>query len=401
MAAGPETMSTYATDLMLEMKGPLVENYAKYSVLLSELKRKGGDFRQDAHGTSVRVPLILNPKQGTGSLAEAGTLNIARNIRTTHANITMHQMAHAVQVTRRLKRMSGNPATSWAQALKLEMKLAEEAMPRVANEMLNGNGDALLGTVTDTANSTSLTVTGGNAFQLYEGRVVDVLVRADGTVVSAGRQIVSYTESTGVIVLDSAVNHTSAHGVYIEGSYGNACQGIQQAGATTGIFESVDRASYAGWKGVDGRNGDTSAADLSIVILDGAIRRRGRNGLDGGGFWLGDPAVIDKFGQTLLAQARWDGSYSQLKTGWKGIAYNEDILIKEYDHPSGQITYVPTDDCTFYSTQPGPDWDDETGSMFQRFSRSLPVEAWLVDEFQFGVHRCNRFTKVANLNQAA
>jgi hypothetical protein len=39
--------------------------------------------------------------------------------------------------------------------------------------------------------------------------------------------------------------------------------------------------------------------------------------------------------------------------------------------------------------------------VFKRFSRSLPVEAWLVDEVQLGFHRLNRLVYADNLNQAA
>jgi hypothetical protein len=427
MAAGPELTSTYG-DLLIEMKGPLVENYPKYSVALSQLAQrpdakftpvngvsvgpapKSRNTREDFSGSQVRVPIIRNVKQGTGAPGESGTLNVARNVRTTKVTINLATVTHAVQISRRLKAVSGNSVTSWGQAMKLEMQLAEEAMPRVMNEYLNGDGTGLLATISDSTASATHTVTGALAYQLYAGRVVDCLKISDGTVRSAGNEISSYSEttaSTGTVVFgtswDSSTDGASADGIYVEGSYGttNVPQGIQQAASFgTATFEGLAKTN-ADWKGVDGRNGDTTPADLSIAIMDGAIRRRGRNGLDGGGFWIGSVGAIQKFGQTLLTQARWDGSKQQLQTGWKGIEYEGDILIGEYDHPASQITWIPQDDITFYATQAGPDWDDEDGSVFKRFSRALPVEAWLVDEVQFGVHRCNRFVSVKNLNEAA
>lgn len=396
MAAGPELSTTY-TDLLLEMKGPLVENYSKYSVLLSELNRNTN--QKNFSGTQVRVPIIRNPKQGTGFVAENSTLNVARNIRTTQAHITVVTQTHAVSISRRLKEISKDSVTSWGEAMKLEMQLAEEAMPRVANECVNGNGDGLLGTVTDTANSTTLTLTGANPYQMYPGRVVDVLVRSSGAVVSLGREISSYDESTGIVTLDAAVNHGATHGIYLEGSYGNVCQGITQATAQTGSFEGITIS--ADWKAVDGRNGDTTAADLSISIMDACIRRRGRNGKPDAQFWLGDFAVIQKFGQTLLTQSRWTGSDATLQTGWKGIEYGGDILVPDYDAKPSRLVNIPKDDITWYATQNGPDWDQETGNVEQRFNRSLPTEAWLVDEYNVGFHRLNRFVFADNLNQAA
>lgn len=406
MAAGPELTSTY-TDLLLEMKGPLVENYPKYSVLLSELERNTD--RKNFNGTSVRVPIIRNVKQGTGPAGESSTINIARNVRTNHANIGLATVTHAVQISKRLKSVSADSVTSWGQAMKLEMQLAEEAMPRVMNEFLNGDGTGLLATISDSANSASHTLTGANAYQLYPGRVVNVLKKSDGTNRDGGSgvEISSYNESTSTITFAASINSTTdganADGIYIEGSQpattGFQPNGLAAATVTSGTFEGVTVG--ADWQAVDGRNGDTSAADLSISIADGCVRRRGRNGKPNDSFWLGDPAVIDKFGQTLLTQSRWDGTLSKLDTGWEGISYRGQLFIPEYDCKANRVISVPKDDVTFYATQSGPDWDDEDGSVFKRFSRSLPVEAWLVDEVQLGFHRLNRFVYADNLNQAA
>lgn len=408
MAAGPETQSTYA-DLLIEMKGPLVENYPKYSVLLSELKRNTDQKNFD--GTQVRVPIIRNVKQGTGAVGESGTLNVARNIRTQKAVINVATMTHAVQISKRLKAVSANSVTSWGQAMKLEMQLAEEAMPRVLNEFLNGAGTGLLFTISDSTSSATHTVAGCNFYQAYPGRVVDILKKADGTVRSAGNEIASITtentDGTGTIVFgtsfDSSTDGANADGAYIEGSQpqtaGYQPTGLTAATAASGTFEGLTIGTD--WKAVDGRNGDTTSADLSVSIADGCIRRRGRNGKPNSTFWLGDPAVIDKFGQTLLTQSRWDGSMSQLDTGWQGISYRGELFIPEYDAKANRVISVPKDDVTFYATQDGPDWDDEDGSMFKRFSRTLPVEAWLVDELQLGFHRLNRIVYADNLNQAA
>lgn len=414
MAAGPETTSTYV-DLMFEMKGRLVENFPKYSVLLDQLKRKA-PAREDFDGTSVRTTIIRNVKQGTGPVTESGTLNVARNIRTTKVNIPIATITHAINITKRLKKTSDQPDTSFASAMSLEMKLAEEAMPRTVNEFLNGDGTGLLATTTDSVASATHTVSGANAYQLYPGRVVDVNLKSSGANATngAGREIVSYTETTattGTVVFDSACTTTGSglEGIYIEGSGINAggttgiLQGVQQAAATTGTFEGINKAGAgnADWQGVDGRNGDTGAADLSISILDGCIRRRGRNGTPNSSLWVSDEAVLDKFSQSLLTQSRWAGDKGTLDTGFEYVNYRGERIFPEYDAKRSRIVHVPVEDVSFYATQPGPDWDDEDGNIFRRVSRSLPVEAWLVDELQLGVHRCNRFVFADNLNQAS
>jgi len=403
MAAGPELSTTY-TDLLLEMKGPLVENYPKYSVLLTELQRNTD--RKNFVGTSVRVPIIRNVKQGTGAVAESGTLNIARNIRTQYANIPLATVTHAVQISKRLKAISEEGVASWAQAMKLEMQLAEEAMPRVTNEYLHGTGTGQLAGFASGATSATQSLNACNVYQLYPGRVVDILDNSTGAAVIAGVEISTVTDTgsgTATVVFASSFTSTTGKGVYIEGSQPQttnyAPQGFTQATASSGTFEGLTIGTD--WQAVDGRNGDTSAADLSISIMDGMIRRRGRNGTPDSSFWTGDYACIQKFGQTLLTQSRWDGAMGQLKSGWQGIQYQGEVLVPDYDAKANRVFAVPKDDVQFYATQPGPDWDDEDGNVFKRFSRSLPVEAWLVDEFNLGFHRLNRIVYADNLNQAA
>jgi hypothetical protein len=212
------------------------------------------------------------------------------------------------------------------------------------NEFLNGTGRACSRRST-TRRRRRRTRSGANFYQLYPGRVVDVLDDSTGATVTLGNEISSVTDSArgGHDRVRDLVHGSTTQGVYIEGSQpqttGYAPQGINQATATSGTFEGLTIGTD--WQAVDGRNGDTSASDLSISIADGCIRRRGRNGKPNDSFWLGDPAVIDKFGQTLLTQSRWDGSMSKLETGWEGISYRGQLFIPEYDAKANRSDQRP------------------------------------------------------------
>lgn len=419
MPAGPELTTTF-TDLMLEMKGPLVENYPKYSVTLSQFKRVHPS-RAEFDGTTVRVPIIRNVKQGTAIATQSGTLAGPRNKRSMKANVDIFTVSHIIQLSKRLKAVTDNAVVSWANALKLEMQLAEEAMPRTLNEMVLGTGDGLVAALTATngasggATQTITVGTAANFYQLYIGRTGDILVRATLARAAGATQAVTIetvNEAAGTMVVrfdDGSATSFAADntmGFYIEGVAGQtagsllAVQGLQQAGAVTGTFEGIDKAANQDWQGIDARNGDTSAADLSISIMDAAVRRRGRNGTPDSGYWVADPASLDRFSQTLLTQSRWAGDAGELHTGFKYLEYRDERLYPEYDAPASTIWNVPLEDLTFYATQDGPDWDEED-TMFKRFARQLPIEAWLIDEVNVGYHRCNRIVFAKNLNQAA
>lgn len=394
-----ETTTTWA-DLLREAKGPLVEALRYKTVLLSELRRDQSPRRWQ--GKQVTIPIFLSPQQGTSMIGETGTLNTPIVVDTTQANLKSATIALAISFTEQLYHQSDSGDGGWAEVLPTKMDRAETVFGRVINEQMCGTG-ALLAAATGTNNnSTTVSVgTTANFYQLYPGRVVDVLTRSNGTAVTSGaaRKIVSRSLTNGTITLDVAITSTSTEGVYIQGSYGNALQGLGDAVATSGTFEGIDKATKTQWQGTD--VSPAALTDPSISVLDKAERTVASNAGATPTFYLSDPAVVDKYSQGLTVQARWAGEDGQLASGWTGIRYRNKLLIPEFDMPASTIYGVNTDDIQIYTLTDGPDWDDMDGSMFRRFNRTLPVEAWLVWMLQLGFHRCNSQVKIGNMNVAS
>lgn len=404
--------TTTLANFLYDMKGPLVENFSKQHVLMDQLQRDTNSRNFD--GLQVRVPLLLTLKQGTSGIAETGGPQVAQPLNQNKALIPMARTIHPISLTPDLiKAANGGNFAYAGGAIKLEMEQAQAAMPRVENEFICGNGDAVLATSSATTNTTAITVPAtANFYQLYAGRVVDIGTSSGGTITNgANRTILSVGAPSGgnvVLTLDSGggnVNVTSGtHQVLIQGSTtasgATVMQGIQQFRATSGTVQGLATSSAAAWAGVDGRNGDTSSADLSIQILDGCERRVKVSGVSPD-FYVGDPAVVDRFGQTLLTQSQWAGDKNELATGWGGVMYRNKAVVPEFDHVNSSVTGINKASVTFYGYGQGPDWDDLDGNIFRRLSRTMPVEAWLVDYVQLGCHRRNAFVSASNLNQAA
>jgi hypothetical protein len=392
---------TSLSNFMSDMIGPMQETFSKRTVLHDELKRN--TRRSNFIGRQVRIPLIKNVKQGTGNFAETGTVNIARQLNDDVAYVTMARISHAIEIS--LDLMKAVEARDWAaagDALKLHMDQAEIAMTKTENEEFWGAGDALVAAITGANTGAVVPVgTSANFYQLYPGRVGDVLVRSNGATVSLGREIVSNDPVAGTITLDTTVVTSNLHGFYIEGSYGNAIQGIRQPFATSGTFQGVNLANVPQFRGVEGRGASPAAADLSMAVLDGAGRRLSEASGVQPDFWVGDPAAIDKFGQSLVAQFRWQPKITRLQTGWEGIDYRGRPLIPDSDAPAGELYGINKSALTMYGYEQGPNWDESTGTKFQRFTRSAPVEAWLLDFVQLGFHKPNALVRVPVLNRAA
>lgn len=379
---------------------PLVESFSKRTVLQDELGRN--TRRSNFSGLQIRVPILFAPKQGTGNVAETGTVNVARQLDDRAAYIKMTRVAHAIELSEDLlQKVEQREFVAAGGILKMHMDQAEVAMSRVENEQLNGAGDALLAAITG-ANTAAVVPVGttANFYQLYPGRIVDILVRSSGATISLARTIVSNDPAAGTVTLDATVVTASTSGIYVEGSYGNAIQGVRMAAAASGTVEGVDLATNSWFRSIDGRGGVTTAADLSMALLDGAYRRVMMASGKAPDFFLGDPAVIDKFGQSLISQFRWQPKITRLQTGWEGIDYRGTPLIPEFDAPAASVTGINKSALTLYSYGQGPQWLDDTGSKFQRFSRALTAEAWLVDFVQLGLHQPAALVYVNNLNQA-
>lgn len=399
-----ETTTTFA-DLLLEMKGVLQENFPKYSVLLDELRRDTN--RKNFSGEWVRVPLLLNPNQGGHGVSETGTVNTPQAINSTQAHIFMARNVHPISFSPDVMYASKNDVTSFAEASRLRMQQAEIALGRMENEQLHGLGTGQLAKVSTASSTTTVTLTTAtfNSYNLYVNRGVDIgLAASPYTLETAGssRTISAVTtDGTNQIVLDAAVTVTTSDAIFVHGSAGQGMQGLQQIYATSGTFQNISKTTVTGWQGTDGRAGDTTSVDLSISLLDGAERRVKAVGASPD-FYVGDPAVIDKFGQTLLTQSRWEGDRGQLDSGWEGIRYRSKLLIPDFDHLPAAVTGVNKASLQMYGYNQGPEWDDLDGSILKRIgTRALPVEAWLVDYVQLGAFRCNTTVFVKNLNQAS
>lgn len=401
-----ETTTTWA-DLLREARGPLVEALRYKTVLLSEIQRDKSARRW--HGKQVTVPIFLAPQQGSGMLAETGTLNAAQVVSTEQAVINSSVAAVPVSFSTQVLRQAEGDENSWASVLPTKMQRAEDAFRRILNEQMCGGssaagGGALLAACTATNNnSTTIDVgTSANWYQLYPGRIVDVLTRSNGTPVTngSGVSISSVSKSAGEIVVSVALTTTNSEGVYIQGSYGNALNGFGFAVATSGTFQGINKANVPAWQGTD--VSPAAVTDPTISVLDKAEREVMSTAGSLPDFYLSDPAVVDKYSQGLTVQARWAGEEGQLVSGWTGVRFRNKLLIPEYDMPAQTIYGVNLEDVALYTLDDGPDWDDYTGSIFQRFgTRSLPLEAWLVWMLQLGFHRCNSQVKIGNMTQAS
>jgi hypothetical protein len=420
------------------MQGKMTELYPKDYVLLAELSGvdafNGGDpaaaegritpdlqpasFYRDYTGLRVRVPIQPYGLQGAQAISETGTVNVPIAVPFSEAHINLARVVAPTSLTLDIDEDSmDNAAVQMAAQLAKGQRLA---LAEIVNDMLNTNGDAQLGFADSTqasAGGLTLKVDASTDFdKLYPGRVVDVLATADGSDPGQGKRrliaSIAETASPPTITFSTTqqasdggsgnITLSNAVGVYLPGSYGNAMQGIEQAAATTGTFEGLDKSANTWWKGSDGRQGDTSTKPLSDAMIDSAVLIGQRAGVSKWDFGLGDPKSINVYKQGKSSLLRYDAPTATLRSGFKGIIYDgldqEIPFVPERKHKVGGVKLVRRDRMTLYGRRKGPAYEDSTGSPWMRFSRALPRESWYVDRLQLGIHDCGSVVSLNNLS---
>jgi hypothetical protein len=415
---------TSAQAFLYDLRGPMQANYAKDHVLLAEFSGVGStdpsfgritpassgqierDNREVFSGQQVRFPLDLNMLQAGGFVSETGTVNVPIAASTTKATAKLVDVVQPTSITLDLQQDSMD--TSAVEALAWLVKKTREALAEIVNDAMNTtngtSGLALADSSQASAGGLVLKVKAGTDFdKLYPGKVVDVLTSSNGADPGQGKRrliaSIQETASPPTVTFDTNqqasdggsgnITLSNAVGVFIAGSYGNQMVGIEDAANISGsdTFQNVARATYPQFKSTDGRAGTTTTAPLSDAMLDAGILLGSRNGYSNWDFGIGDPSAINVYKNGKLATVRVQPDVKVLPSGFSGVAYQgtgKDIpLIPERKHGTGMVKLIVRDTARIYGQQKGPFFEDSTGAIFQRFSRALPREIWLVDRLQW------------------
>jgi hypothetical protein len=406
--------------LLAELSGSLAAGgydpgYKRYTQGIAELK---GD-RETFDGSNVRFPLQLAEVPSGGWIPEGSTWNAPAPIDTNKATATLVEFVQPIAVSLALARDAESGTRSGMNAVEMYTRSAYRQVAYHENLALHGNGDGLICNVASATGSGSLVVDVGTAApwdQLQPGRVVDIKVRSTGANPGNGlrRKIASVSRSGGTVTFDTAavasdgssgnITFSSNEGIYVSGVAAvipTAMAGLQQACATTGTFEGINKATVTQWQGIS----ITASAVLGDAILYDADYRARGNGSGGFDFGIAHPKVIDPWIQSKLSMVRLSPDDVQLKSGFRGVAFTGGTkpfpLIKDIYAPRSKARLVVKDVLQLYGDQTGPSFINDDGSMWRLFNRQTVKEADLLDRVQLGVKKCNVLVEIGSVTEAA
>jgi hypothetical protein len=393
---------TSAASILYEMRADLEAIYPRDNVLLAEATGYNAttgeigdgaqritplDNREIFSGSQVRIPVDFAQLQGGGWVSETGTVNVPIADSITQATINLKRLVVPASIT--LDLQEDSMSNSSVQYLARKMEKVKDALAMLVDEAMNGPGTGLLATVSGAGGSPGLTipVAAGTDFdKLLPGTVVDVLTRSNGADPGQGlrRKIASFSESGLTVTFSTtqqasdggsgSITFSGNEGLYTPGSYGNVMAGgLGAADLTSGTFQAIDRSNFPGWKAVDGRAGTTTTTPLSDPMMDAGVLLGQRAGTYKWDYGYGDPSAINVYKNSKASLVRYNVPTGTLKSGFQGVEYDAAgqpiALVPGRKSDVGVVRFLRKDASTLYGRRKGPDFEDSTGTMFQRFSQ--------------------------------
>lgn len=379
-------------------------------------------------GAQVRVPIQAAEVPGAAGVGRAGIWPVTAPFDTAKALVKLAELAAPIGIDLATERDSKNlqySALSYVEAL---TDSAYRGLAKIENDMLHGNGDGKLATITQTATSLGpVTVLGAdgvapaNFDQLTPGRVVNVLTASTGADPGQGlrRKIASVSRTNGTVTFQTAqvasdggsgnitmTANTTA--IYIDSSWdggatpgalGKSMQGFGMTATSAGTpFEGIDPANTPAWGALLTAGG---GATLSDSMFEDSVYQLAGQGIDAPDFAIAHPKVVDPYKDTKTQFLMIHPETRVVPSGFSGIVVqvaNQDFpLLKDLAAPHNQCRVIHKSCGRLYGDSVGPAFIQDDGGMWRFFTRQSYKEAVILDRVNFVFRAPNHVGLIQNV----
>jgi len=334
-------------------------------------------------GRQVIADIRVGRHQGIGARGESGTLPDAGN--STHVNIanTLAYNYGRIQISGPLMRSVNSNRGGFARPLERETRDVVTDLKNDVNRQLYGDGTGALCTLTagTTADATlTVSLSSTQLRQLAKNMIVDIY---NGGTLQASAVVIDSVSSTA-IELTTAVTVSNGAKLYRQGSKDEEMDGLAKIIAASGVYLTVNPASYPSWVSTSNANGGTPRAateDLFTKTWQDASLASG----DDIDLWITTPGIHRAVSSDLLSDRRFLNT-NKLKGGYEGIDISAAgqgrrggssvSLVYDKDAPTTKAWGVCSKRLEF---QRASDWEfmEEDGTVLSRVSGKDAYEATL------------------------
>jgi len=299
-------------------KGPI--NLLPDSAIMQDLI----PFEQaEKMGKAYNVPVVLSGEQGFsyGDGSETITLNteIAATLKEVSVDgaqivgqASLNYAAAAKAVTSKQAFMSS--------AHLVVQNLYESASLRLEASLLYGRSG--IGAVASLSTQDIILTAASFADALWSGKenaVIDVY-QADGTLRQAGLIVTVINPSTYTVTVSGTTTGIAATDVvYLKGSYGKECYGLNAIMTNNASLFGIDASAFSLWKSSSFAAGGVALTMAKVLSASALAVAKG--GLKGKAICLVHPSTFNNLNSNEAALRQYTSDDSKAKNGFDGIEY--------------------------------------------------------------------------------
>jgi hypothetical protein len=331
------------------------------TVAIKRIERTSDGVINNVGGRYVDFPIRVQRNTGIGYRNENEQLPAAGQQGYAAVHVPLKYGYGRVRFTGQVMELADSNFQAFASAMDNEMEYLKDDVAKDQNFIVYADGTGLRATITDSAASTSHTV--DNAQYLEIGMNTDVLLKSNGTSLSAANVITDINGST-VTWTTTFTPVANTHGVYRQGDYAREPTGFGTIVDNTSTLHGVVPATQRKWAAYIDANGGTNRAlseGLMISVADGIRRNGGKVS-----------AIFTSLGVrrayfNLLTQQRRYTDTKEFAGGFTGLAFNygtEIPVVEDVDAPPNRMKFMEEDKIKIFRDKEWH-WADDDGTVLK------------------------------------
>jgi len=357
----PASMTTVDALLKEVYALRLEDQLQSETVAVKRIERTSDGVVNTVGGRYVDFPIRVTRNSGIGSRNENEQLPDAGNAGYAAVHVPLRYQYGRVRFTGQVMTLADSNYQAFASAMDNEMEYLKDDLAKDSNFQAYSDGSGLRATITDASATAVHTV--DNAQYLDINMVVDILVKANGTVLSAKRTI---TDINGLTVTFDAAFTTVAntHGIYRYGNYNREISGLGLMLDNTAALHGLNPATQRKWAAyVDSNAGANRALSEGLMITGvDSIRRNGGK----------VSVILTSLGVrrayfNLLTQQRRYVDTKEFAGGFQGLAFNygtEIPVVEDVDATPNQMKLLEEDKIKIFRDKEWH-WADDDGTVLK------------------------------------
>lgn len=393
----PANLASFDPILKTQYLGPIREQLNNAAELM---KRIGEDY-DSVVGKNFTIPMHVGRNEGVGARAEGASLMAAGQQGYKESIVPMRYLYGRIQLTGQTIKAARNDQGAFVRAVDSEIKGVTRDLKQQINRMLSGNGTGILTMCGVTSASTTVVV--ASTYHLRPGMTIDVLTASNGTVVAAGRTVVSITNATSFVISGAAITTAATDAIYIAGSRNIEMMGIQgivsDADITGGYgaLQGLAVASFPWFKATRLHNSGSNRAisDSLLQRLVDDVEQAGSGAISG----LYTSYGVRRAYQALLTAQKQIVNKMELAGGYSTISFNDIPIIVDKFMPTNKVFGLDESQLKVLKLADF-DWMDMDGAVLSRVSGMDAYEAILYCYAELATYARNAHGVLEDITEA-